>query len=350
MKDIYQLLSRLELDDEVFEETEVDEVENARVKARLKKSIRQQQPRRWTKRIAATVMIIGFSTLTAGLSFPQAASQIPVVGNLFTFFDDEKTGFYDDYKVHSTPLGMVEESNGIKVMLEEAIFDGKTATLTFTVQSEYDLGDSPLTNQFDIKGVHALGGSSKISKVNAHEYKGIITGSALEDENLDIADISWDLGSFTVYNGESAKEIKGDWYFDFTVAAPDRKTKIVNQTSHLGDIQVTVDKVISTPYGFTIYHSQSMEGTKANSQNPSVNLTVKDDLGNVYASQGNSGYGSETSQMNWSTTFNQLDPNATKIIVTPALDMDGFSESKIVASKTKNTKILLEDIVIEFEK
>lgn len=350
MKDIYQLLSRLEVDAEAFEEAEVDEVETARVKARLKQSIRQQQPVRRTKRIIAAAVIVGFSTVAAGFSFPQAASQIPLIGNLFTYFDDEKTGFYDDYKVHSTPLGMVEESNGIKVMLNDAIFDGETATLTFTIYSDYDLGDNPLTNQFDIKGVHALGGSSEIRKVNAREYKGMMTGSALEGENLDIADITWDVGSFTVYNGENAKEINGDWQFDFTIAAPDRKTKVVNQVSQLGEVQVMVDKVISTPYGFTIYYEQSIEETSSINQESTVDLTVKDDLGNVYASQGNGGYGSDLTHMNWSTTFTKLDPNATKIFITPTLDTAGIPKSKIADFKTGNGKVILEDIVIEVEK
>jgi hypothetical protein len=350
MKDIYELLNRLELDAEEFEEAETDEVETARVKARLKQSIRQQHPRRRTKRIVATAVIVGFSTLAAGFSFPQAASQLPVIGNLFTLFDEEKTGFYDDYEVHSTPLNLVEESNGIKVMLNNAIFDGKTATVTFTVQSEHDLGDHPLTNQFDIKGVHALAGSSEIKKVNTHEYRGMMTGSALEGENLDIADITWDVGSFTIYNGESSDEIKGDWQFAFKLAAPDRKTKIVDQVSSQDGVEVAVEKVISTPYGFTIFYSESIEGIKPNSVSSSVDLIVKDDLGNIYPSQGNGGYGTDLAHMNWSTTFSKLDPNATRIIVTPELDIKSFSESKLADFNIKNSKVILEDMVIEVEK
>ena len=58
--------------------------------------------------------------------------------------DNGRTGLYDDYKEYSTEINMTEESNGIKVTINDAIYDGKTVSVTYSIESDQDLGDDPI--------------------------------------------------------------------------------------------------------------------------------------------------------------------------------------------------------------
>lgn len=41
-----------------------------------------------------------------------------------------------------------------------------------------------------------------------------------------------------------------------------------------------------------------------------VEIEIKDDLGNSYSGEGNGGRGKDSYSMNWSKTFQKLDPKA----------------------------------------
>ena len=56
----------------------------------------------------------------------------------------EKQDLYDNYKEYSTEMNMTEESNGIKVTINDAVFDGKTVAITYSIESDQDLGDDPI--------------------------------------------------------------------------------------------------------------------------------------------------------------------------------------------------------------
>ena len=71
MKDIYELLNDIDIDENEFEEMEVSEFEKAKVKKALKKSLNEKKKRKsWKINIVASAIIIGLSASTFGLSFP----------------------------------------------------------------------------------------------------------------------------------------------------------------------------------------------------------------------------------------------------------------------------------------
>ena len=39
---------------------------------------------------------------------------------------------------------MTEESKGIKVTINDAIYDGKTVSITYSIESDQDLGNDPM--------------------------------------------------------------------------------------------------------------------------------------------------------------------------------------------------------------
>ncbi|MEC2450909.1 DUF5643 domain-containing protein, partial [Bacillus cereus] len=92
---------------------------------------------------------------------------------------------------------------------------------------------------------------------------------------------------------------------------------------------------------------------------------VKDDLGNIYSGEGNGGSGNDPYNIHWSATFQKLNENATKLIVTPRVHLRVHTpenhggveyvngkEKKIEVPKkeAKSKDIVLDDIVIDLKK
>ena len=178
MKDVYELLNDINLDENEFEEMEVSEFEKERIIKSLKKSIKKKKV--WRKGALATAIVASLSVVTIGLTFPTYASNIPVIGDIFRFLDNGRSGFYDDYKEYSNEINMTKESNGIQVTINDAIYDGNSVTLTSTIESDQDLGNEPIIFDFlDIKGSNGVTGSSKISKVDEHHYVGLFRATGL---------------------------------------------------------------------------------------------------------------------------------------------------------------------------
>ncbi|WP_102275084.1 DUF4179 domain-containing protein [Cytobacillus massiliigabonensis] len=364
MKDIYELLNDIDINETEFEEIEVDELENARVKKALKKSIRQKKKRMgWKKNVAAAVILCGLSVTTIGLTLPAYAGSIPVIGDIFRFLDNGRTGLYDEYKEYSTEINMTDESKGINVTLNDAIFDGKTVSLTYSIESEHDLGTHPiLEDHLDIKGVSSQSGSAHISKIDDYHYVGIVTASNIDRDQEDIAKIKWEIDSITLPD-QNFKEIKGSWNFAIAVEATERKEVISKGSSEKNGVKVNIEKLAYSPMSFIVYYDQIISQEVRNKwHSVDVEIEIKDDLGNSYAGEGNGGSG-DGYNMSWSKTIEKLDENASKLFITPYISLrehtpKNFGSVEISKDGTKEIPIpekpgkgkeefVLEDIVID---
>lgn len=92
------------------------------------------------KGVAAASILVGLSVATLGIGFPTYAGGLPIVGDIFRFLDNGRTGLYENYKEFSTELNMTRESNGVKVTINDVISDGRTLSITYSLESEQDLG------------------------------------------------------------------------------------------------------------------------------------------------------------------------------------------------------------------
>ncbi|WHT48769.1 DUF4179 domain-containing protein [Sporosarcina thermotolerans] len=128
MKDIYDHLNDINMDASQFEEEEVSAAEKAKVMMDLKrKIIKRPKPVRWRKMAVAASISIGLSSAALfGLSFTSFAQEIPIIGQVFKWFNDD--GFFENYSEHANTLSMTQEDNGISITLNEAVFDGKRFT------------------------------------------------------------------------------------------------------------------------------------------------------------------------------------------------------------------------------
>ena len=76
MKDIYELLNDIDIDENEFQEMEVSEFEKAKIKKALKQSLNQKKKgKSWKRNVAASAIIIGLSASTFGLTFPAYCQQ-----------------------------------------------------------------------------------------------------------------------------------------------------------------------------------------------------------------------------------------------------------------------------------
>ncbi|NRD78563.1 DUF4179 domain-containing protein [Bacillus sp. BRMEA1] len=381
MKDIYELLNHINIDADEFEEIEVSELEKAKVKASLKNSIKQKgKLKSWKRNVAVASVLVGLSATTFGLTFPTYAKNIPVIENIFRYFDNEtndnsiqgnvskdtEKGLYYHYKQFSKEINLTQESNGIKISLNDAVFDGKTVTLTYSIESKQDLGEHAGISMPNIEGIHALGGTGRITKIDTDKYVGIITVSNLEDKTLDIANIKWNIDE--LQNPDNHTEIKGNWNFNFSLNAIKSTMQLSDRSSKQNGVKVKIDKLSVTPMSFIVYYDQIVSHEVRNTwDGVDVELEIKDDLGNIYSGQENGGTGKDSYNMSWSKTFGKLNPKATKLIVTPHITLrdnnshnfgsveisnDGKEKAMKLPEKSGKGKeeFVLKDIVIELKK
>lgn len=253
MKDIYELLNDIDIDEKELKEIETSEIEKEKVKRNLKQSIRtKKKMRSWKKGVAAASILVGVSVAMLGIGFPTYAGGLPIVGDIFRFLDNGRTGLYENYKEFSTELNMTRESNGIKVTINDAVFDGRTITITYSIESEKDLGEKPFPfGSPQVRGFDGGGGSSNVTKVGEGKYVGMTTMSGHGSERLDVANVWWDIEAIELdYEGNV---IKGNWNFALSLKAMESKEVKVNGVSENELIKVNIDKMEVTPMSFIVF-------------------------------------------------------------------------------------------------
>ncbi|PEA77824.1 DUF4179 domain-containing protein [Bacillus wiedmannii] len=381
MKDIYELLNDIDIDEKELEEIEASEIEKEKVKRNVKQSIRtKKKMKSWKKGVAVASILVGLSVATLGIGFPTYAGGLPIVGDIFRFIDNGRTGLYENYKAdaekktglhnnyqqYATVLNMTKERNGIKITINNAIFDGKTVSINYSIESNRDLGKNPSTLDFlTIKGAGAQSGSNEIIKVADRKYKGLIkTSSDLVSNKGTKVNVEWSIQSINIL--ETEEEIKGDWNFNINLKGIENKEKLIRGSAEKDGVKVNMERMEITPMSFILYYNQEVaQEIRGVWDGVDVDLKVRDDIGNQYYGEGNGGSGEDPYNFNWSETFQQLNENATKLIITPYVNLrihtpENYGSVTIVGGEVKerfvprrlggNKGIALDDIVIDLKK
>lgn len=269
----------------------------------------------WKKKVASAAATMVIGTTALGMAFPAYAKDIPVIGNIFSYLSENKKGNYMDYKEYSKSLDMTQEDKGIKITLNDAIYDGRTVMTTYTIESEKDLGDKiSAKGDLSIEGYKGgMTGSSGVYKVKENTYVGFTRMSideAKEDLNVKL--------KFEGVNNHNDLDINGDWSFKFNLKKSDADIMMVNKSTTKEGVNLNIEKITFTPMSTILYYSQQVSEEELNGYHSvDINLVeVKDDLGNVYSGEGDGGYGTKNI-MNWTSTYEKIDENATKLIITP---------------------------------
>lgn len=280
---------------------------------------------KWKKQIVAAVVAIFIGTTGSVLAFPTQAKEIPIIGNVFAYLSEYKTGNYAEYKDFSKSLDMVQQDKGIKFTLNDAIYDGTTVMLTYSMESEEDLGEEVIVaDDLKIKGYHGgMGGSGGVYKVKDNTYIGFIRISI--SEAGDELNVKYNIDR--LHNSNDDFDIKGNWDFKFNIKKTDTDILMANKSVAQEGIKLNVEKITFTPMSTIIHYSQelSQEVLEGYFDGYTELVEVRDDLGHVYSGQENGGSGVDT-LMKFSSTYEKIDKNATKLIITPKVSFSVLGE------------------------
>ncbi len=349
MNNDYRMLNGIKIDENEMVEAEVTDIERAALKRTLRSKLNRRGKKggHWQRNAAAAAVLLGVGAVALGLTFPAYATSVPFVGDIFKLIDkgSSDSGLYDSYKENSTEINISKTSQDVTITLNDAIFDGKTTTITFSIKSETDLGENlTLKGYPTAQKTSGASGSQKIIKVDEGSYVGIITATSFDHNGEDSIKMNWDIDSIVQMDGDSPREMKGTWNFALELASTEQTVQLVGESVGHEETTLAIEKIIYSPMSFTVYYGYDISKEVAQEWNdPDVELRIVDNLGNVYNGQGNGGRGiKENSGMKWSMTktFQQLQPDASELIVTPTIVKPGEDGQTVV----------LDEIVIPIKK
>ncbi|MCA1054347.1 DUF4179 domain-containing protein [Rossellomorea aquimaris] len=332
----------MDLDMDELELMDVSELEKERVKQHVLKT-RKKAPV-WRKVAAAAIILVGAGAATS-VAMPSVASQIPFMDDVISYFNGEDNKNFDTF---STDIGLAETSNGVTVMIDNAVYDGTNITVSFAIETEEDFGEAMhITgpNWFEVEGSVGSRGTNEITKISDTRYVGLFTFTPQfkEDEHPDKVDVSWTPQAFSNY--ESGKEVEGDWSFDFSLERVKGEQKLLNETVQNKDITFTLKSIEFTDVSTVIGYEQMVKDEFLEKW-PSVTpvFRVTDDLGNVYMDGTGGGGMSKDNGKTFSgtTQFGTIEEGASQLIIEPIaiaslMSGEGLEEFE------------LEPIVIELE-
>jgi len=360
MKDVYEHLNDIDMDVSQFEVGTVSEEEKDRLKMELKRKIRKPKPIKWRKMAAIASISIGLSSAALfGLSFTTFAQEIPIIGNVFKYFNND--GFYEKYGENANALAMIQEENDIHITMNEAVFDGKTLYMTYTIDSKTDLGESP-----DLIGMPSIdddpsalfGHAHELLKSGENKYVGMTSAHLVDEVDFDKGTFEFIIESIIPDPALGAATVNGHWDFQFELSTTENVEQKIDQLSEQNGVTVMVKKAIYTPMSFLLFYDELItEEVKEKWDFVLVDIVVKDDLGNLYTSEHNGGYSDVSTLLQHSNTFNKLDSEATNLIITPIvrfLEADGTEENGSIYRNEDSTaakeEFQLEDIIFEINK
>jgi hypothetical protein len=311
----------LDLNVEKIEPMSLSDSKKAEIKRHvLVKSHKKKSYVRVSRLTVAAIIVI--SAVTAlSFTFPTFASQIPIMKNVISYFDNENTMF-ENYSLLATEIGQAQMSNGTSIMIENAIFDGTSLTVSYAIETDADLGPSThMSNPFDIKGASGIGSHGTIRKISDTKYVGIEKITPHFEKNIpDELEVSWQPKSFG--NPATNIEVTGDWEFNFTLSKLDNDIQLVNQSITNHGVTVSVESIEKNDLSTVIKYEAVVEEDILK-QWPFVSVqfeTIQDDLGNTYIVDGNGGTSHDNGMtFNSSDTIKSIDPNAKSLKLVPII-------------------------------
>lgn len=322
MKDIYELLNDIEVDDKEMKEIEVSEIEKERIKKTLRKKIKKQSVLKKAVIAAGLSSVFVLGAVSFSMNNPVYAESIPVIGDIFTFINRENSKLYSGYRENANEINVTKEDKGISITIKDAIFDGRTFTYTYEIKSSKDLGDNITLSSGprmikDYRG--GLAGSSGVKKVSDCTYVG--QDAYTINEKRDSIDFLIDIDK--IIDEDDSSIITGNWKFNINLDAIEGKTTEINKGIEKDGIKVNIDKITETPISCIVEYSYKVsDDIKNKFFNSHVGLDAKDNLGNVYESEDDGAYGNTNDQIYHATiTFEKINSDATKLILTPKADL-----------------------------
>ncbi|MFC7686513.1 DUF4179 domain-containing protein [Ureibacillus sp. GCM10028918] len=333
----------LDLDIDQLELLDVTEIEKARVKQHVLK--KRSKTAIWRRIAAASIILIGTTTAT-GFAFPSLASQLPFMDNVIQFFNDNEHR-YTNFDDLSSDINLSQASNGVTVMIDDAVYDGTNITVSYAIETEHDFGEElMIPHWFDVAGATGHGGEEQITKISDTRYVGLatITPNFKNDAYPETVKVTWSPQAFTSISNNL--KIEGDWSFDFSLERLEGDLQLVNRNVQKDGVDFTLQTIEYTDVSTVISYEQVVSDellSKWQSVTPVFRIT--DNLGNVYVDETSGGGSSEDNGKTFigTTAFGTIKSDASQLIIQP---VDIASQ----LSGQGHIEIELEPIVIDLKK
>ncbi|WP_060203756.1 DUF4179 domain-containing protein [Sporosarcina koreensis] len=343
MKTLYKQFDRQKLNiDQDIQPMEVTDLEKANIKRAVMRGRKRKNHLPRNLSVAAAFFIA--SGITLGAAFPTLAAKLPIVGNFFELFVDDDNYVFEKFDSFSTDIGVTKESNGIRVTVTDAVYDGENIAIAYTIEGEQEFGTKPILegafhaeefgDSYEHYGFHPEYITKKISDT---EYAGLFIYQLIEGPKPDEIHATWKGDSILdVWNVKN--EFPGDWTFNLTLQALNgEETKSFTDagiTSEADGVHVALTKMTKTPITTTLYLSENVDVRTAALEDEEwrgalLTYVVTDDLGNEYNAihYKDTGHSTDFRKEHRSvprittTTFHE---DATSITITPYVNVYKF--------------------------
>lgn len=332
MNDFHKLLNT---DIEDIPEAPVSKLEKKAMKRRL---LGQKKKTGWLLKTAVAAALLIATGITMVTAFPTIASQIPVLQDIVSYFDEEEL-IFPHFSEVAQPLNMTQTSNGSTLSLEEAVYDGTSVTISFALKTETDLGPTPLPSEMiEASGSKGYGASIDMRKVNGSTYAGFISlAPDFRNSPPKSLSLSWEPVAFSDAM-DAGKEITGDWSFNFKLRALEGGSFDIDETLAFEGGEYFVDDISFNKLS-TVLRFES-EGIDENHYVTDWQLT--DNLGTIYPMVFGTGGASTFHRPYYQMTFEALDPEASSVTIQPLI-------SYIENPEDEGIRVDIEPITVELE-
>ena len=203
--------------------------------------------------IAAGIIVVG--TTMAGVINPELVSTIPIVGDVFEYFN---YGLYkqasDKYEELGKDVNLTIEDNDVKVIVNKVIIDDNILVASLLVESDkfigYDEWRSPqdfLNTDLNIliNGEIPSSCNPNVTIVNESTAAIILEANVSEIKIGDEVNIDLDINNFTRGGKTLAK---GNWDFNIkAIKGSESNIYEVNKSLKLADEEMNIEKLVVTP-------------------------------------------------------------------------------------------------------
>lgn len=344
MKKLYKQFNHVKIDMEL-EPMEVSTHEKERIEKRI---FKVKKKKYFTKYMAAAAIFLLATGITVGYTFPAFATNIPIIGNVFSLFVDNEKYVFDNYGQYSTAMGMSQESNGVEVTITNAVYDTENITIAYTIKSDKSLGERPVIEESivvdEFKERYKYNGYDRnyiVQKLSDTEYAVVYVYQLLKGTKPEKVHVSFQGDEIRdLNNGYNA--VAGDWSFEFTLEALKSESQIYQKDSLKSEaegVEVAVLKSTKTPIATTFYMSELVDEALLAQEYDKVRLVfvdyrVTDDLGNQYNFIHHRGTAHSTDFGEFHTNYPRItlpafDERATSITITPIISVNKVKNDAI---------------------
>ncbi|MDR6999033.1 DUF4179 domain-containing protein [Neobacillus niacini] len=315
MKKLYKFFNSVNLSDKDMVEVPIEQPEIETTKNRVLISINKQKDKHSRILVilaTSAIVLLSFSILS--YVKPTNASKIPILGNLFSFFQSPETKVLDSYHENATTLNLSVESNSKKINLNEAVYDGDMLTISFNLKTKENLGDYITGNPVKINGVIISKDTTLLlKKMDKTDYAGLVFVTVPHELQKETLNVDWSLKE--LFNPYNEVQSNGKWFFNFSINKISSQKFSINEIKNKFPLIINVKYLEKTPISMKLKYSIKLSDTSF--KQPNIGFEITDDLGNKYSSFSNSISLEDDNTYDINEIYSKLNEKAKKLYFKP---------------------------------